>query len=145
MSTPSGTDSASIRPLSTGEGSASPEQDGSWLDALYALLAARAALFQYESKAAARQCLRTATLLGVAAGAAAVAWLLLLAGGVAALSVATGWPWYWLAIAAAVLHLLAAAVCLGCAKAAKPPLFPLTQSEFDKDRAWLKSLTTPRK
>ena len=145
MSTPSGTDSTSIRPLSTGEQPSSAEPDGSWLDALYSLLAARAALFQYESKAAARQWVRIAALLTVAAAAAAIAWLLLVAGGVAALSASTGWPWYWLAIAAAVLHLLAATICLGFAKTAKPPTFPLTQSEFQKDRAWLKSLTTPRK
>lgn len=145
MSTPSGTDSASIRQLPTGEEPSSAERSGSWLDALYSLLAARAALFQYESKAATRQWVRTAALLTMAVVAAAVAWLLLVAGGVAALSVSTDWPWYWLAMAAAVLHLLAATICLGYAKAAKPPTFPLTQSEFQKDRAWLKSLTTPRK
>ena len=145
MSTPSGTDSAPIRQLAPGGESSSAEPDGSWQEALYSLLAARAALFQYESKAAARQWVRIAALLAIAGVAALVAWLLLVAGGVAALSVSTGWPWYWLAMAAAVLHLLAATICLGYAKAAKPPTFPLTQSEFLKDRAWLKSLSTPRK
>jgi len=144
MSTPSGTDSTSIRPLSTGEQPSSAEPDGSWLDALYSLLAARAALFQYESKAAARQWVRIAALLTVAAAAAAMAWLLLVAGGVAALSASTGWPWYWLAIAAAVLHLLAATICLGFAKTPRPATFPHTNADSQKATPCLESRPTPR-
>lgn len=144
MSTPSGTDSPASRQPSA-DGGRSSAVPGSWLDALASLVADRAALFRYESKAAASQWARTAVLLVIAALAATVAWLLLVAGAVAALATATGWAWPWVAFGAAALHLVVAGVCLVRAKSAKSPAFPLSRNEFLKDQAWLKSLTTPRK
>ncbi|MCX6874996.1 MAG: phage holin family protein [Verrucomicrobia bacterium] len=116
-----------------------------WSEALGDLLGARLALFQLEATTAARQAARGVASLAVAALATIFGWALVLAGGIAALAVATAWPWYWIALVTASLHALVAAVCLLFAKATTAPAFPITRAEFLKDREWLESLKTPRK
>jgi hypothetical protein len=143
MNTPSDTTTAPAQPSLSGQDGAAAA--GSWVDALATLVGSRIALFRHESGALARHWARIAARLVLAALAALMVWLLLLAGGVAALAAATGWAWYWLALAAAALHLLAAWFLLKSARQASPPAFPLTRNEFEKDRAWLTALTKPRK
>jgi uncharacterized membrane protein YqjE len=116
-----------------------------WSEALATLLSARLTLIQLESQAAGRQAATLAAALAAAALAAVFAWALALAGGIAAVAAASAWPWHWLALAAAVLHALGAVLCLRVARAARPPLFPITRAEFHKDREWLATLKTPRK
>ena len=117
----------------------------SWSAALATLVSARIELLRHESREAAGAWAKTAALLAIAAVAALVAWLAIVAGTVAALAAATGCAWYWLALGAALLHLIGAGCCLMAARFSKPPAFPLTRNEFTKDREWLKSLATPRK
>lgn len=116
-----------------------------WSEALGALLSARIALIQLESKAAVGQAGELFARVATAALAAIFAWALLMAGGIAALAAATGWPWYWIALVAAAVHALAAVLSLGRAKAACRPAFPVTRAEFHKDHEWLDTLKTPRK
>jgi len=116
-----------------------------WSEALGALVGSRIALIQLESKAAARQAGELVALIAAVALATLFAWALLLAGGIAALAAATAWPWYWIALAAAVIHAVAAAVGLRRAKSTARPAFPITRAEFHKDREWLNTLKTPRK
>jgi len=117
----------------------------SWSAALATLVAARIELLRLESREAASRWAKTAALLAIAAVAALVAWLAIVAGTVAALAAATGCAWHWLALGAALLHLIGAGCCLLAARSSKPPAFPLTRNEFTKDREWFKSLATPRK
>lgn len=143
MSNPSDTSTTPVQPLAAGEPAvAAPE---SWVEALATLLAVRIALFRYESRAAAGHWVGIALRLGLAALAVLLAWLLLLAGGVAALAVATGWAWHWLALGTGAAHLLLAWILLKSAKTSHPTAFPLTRSEFEKDRVWLNTLTKPGK
>lgn len=116
-----------------------------WSEALGTLISSRIALIQLESRAASRQARQLAAVIAGAAVAACFTWALVLAGGIAALAAATGWPWYWLALAAAAGHALVAAVCLRLAGAARAPAFPITRAEFQKDREWLDTLKIPRK
>lgn len=71
---------------------------------------------------------------------AAMAWALLVAGGVAAVAWLSGWRWPWVALAAGLLHALAAALLLRPLRAAAPVAFPFTREEFKKDFEWIKSL-----
>jgi threonine/homoserine/homoserine lactone efflux protein len=105
-----------------------------------ALIASRIALIQLEARETARQRMRRVVCVIAAAMCLFFTWALLIAGGVAAISSATGWPWHWLAIGAAALHLLLALLLLkgGCAKPAAPT-FPLTRAEFQKDREWIEN------
>ncbi len=128
-----------------GEQHASTSAPTGWSEALGLLIGSRIALIELESKAAARQLGQCVIGFVVAALAAAFAWALVLAGGIAALAAATSWPWRWIALAAALLHVVAAFVCLRIAHAAKAPVFPITRAEFHKDRAWLASLKAPSK
>jgi predicted phage tail protein len=139
MSTPSEIESAS-RPGQTPAGAA----DGSWAAALAALVSARIELLRLESHDAARHWGRSAGLLAVAVLAAFVGWLALVAGGVAAVTALSGWPWYLTTLGAAAIHFGVAAVCALVARRTKPPTFPLTRNEFIQDREWLKKLANPR-
>ncbi|MEI6654820.1 MAG: phage holin family protein [Verrucomicrobiota bacterium] len=118
---------------------------GTWSEALGNLIHARLCLLQLELGGAARQIGKSVLLLGSAALAVIFAWALGLAGGIAALAAATAWSWHWIALAAALVHLLAAATCLQLAKASSPPTFPVTRAEFQKDCEWLNTLKSPRK
>jgi len=117
-----------------------------WGEALGLLISSRIGLIRLESTAAARQFGKCAAALAAAALAVMFAWALMLAGGIAALAANTSWPWHWIALAAALLHALAAAICLWVAnRSSLSTPFPITRAEFHKDREWLDTLKTPSK
>ena len=103
------------------------------------LIAARFALIELESKDAAKQGARRAALAAAACGCAVFAWALLLAGGVSLIAESAGWPWYAVALGAAVLHLLAGIILANLAKPSANPAFPVTRAEFKKDREWIEN------
>ena len=109
------------------------------------LIASRVALIQLESKDAARGAARRAVIIAAACGCAFAAWMLLLAGGVSIISQATGWPWNWVAVGLAAVHLLVGVILAQVAKAAGTPNFPATRTEFQKDREWIENFNKPRK
>jgi MFS family permease len=100
---------------------------------------ARAELVRWEARAVARQAARKGTTAAVALAAAGFAWALLLAG-VLGWAAGVGWPWHWIALAAASLHLLVVLILGICLGRPSPPVFPLTCRELEKDRAWLAQL-----
>ena len=108
---------------------------------MMALIASRIELIQLEARETARQRVRRVAGVIVAVICLFFTWALLLAGVIAAVSSATGWPWHWLAIVTAALHLLVALLLLkgGSAKPSAPA-FPLTRAEFQKDREWIENL-----
>ena len=103
------------------------------------LIAARFALIELESKDAAKHTARRAALIAAACGCAVFAWALLLAGGVSLIAETNGWPWYAVAIGAAVIHLLAGIILASLAKPSAIPAFPVTRAEFQKDREWIEN------
>jgi uncharacterized membrane protein YqjE len=117
------------------EAEATPEN---WREALMALLAARAALIQIESKDAAASAARRAILITATVGCALVTWALTLAGGISWIAEASGWPWSRVALATAGLHLLVGLILARFAlRPAATPAFPFTRAEFQKDREWI--------
>jgi MFS family permease len=125
-----------------GTADAGPGQTGpeNWREAFMALISARIALIQFEAGEAARQRARRVVGVIVAALCLFFTWALLLAGGIAALSSATGWPWHWLALGVATLHMLVAILLLKTGSASQAaPAFPLTRAEFQKDREWIEN------
>ena len=116
-----------------------------WREALLTLIASRVALFQLESKTAARDA-ATRIVRVVAVGICVFfAWALLLAGAIGVIAQSSQWPWFWIAIAAAVIHLAAALLLALAAKAPRSPAFPVTRAEFQKDREWIENFHNPRK
>lgn len=109
-----------------------------WREALMALIASRIALIQLEARQSAKIGASRAIRMATAAFCLLFAWMLLLAGGIAALSVAADWPWHWVALITAALHLLLAWILVNSSKAA-PPAFPATRAEFQKDREWIEN------
>jgi Putative Actinobacterial Holin-X, holin superfamily III len=108
-----------------------------WREALMALIAARIALIQLESKAAAKEGGKRVGLIAAASACAFFAWALLLAGGVSLMSKASGWPMDLVSIIAAVLHLLVGIILFKMAKPSDGSPFPNTRAEFQKDREWI--------
>lgn len=126
-----------------------PEGDAplpsNWREGLLSLIASRVDLIQLESKDAAEQGARRAVLIVAAVICIFFTWALLLAGGIVAISHLTAWPWYWLAITAAAIHLTAAVILARAAKFSGPPSFPVTRAEFQKDREWIENFQkTPK-
>lgn len=110
-----------------------------WREALTTLIATRVALIQHEARESARSGAKRFARLIAAVLCLFFTWALVLVGGVAALCATTGWPWHWVTLAAAALHLLAAFLLLSGSKPAGPS-FPLTRAEFQKDREWFENL-----
>lgn len=108
------------------------------------LVASRIALIQLESKDAARDGAKRAIALLIVVGCVFFGWILLLAGGVSLLADATGWPWGWVAIGLAGLHLVTALILAKFAKPSGTPAFPVTRAEFRKDRQWIENFKTNR-
>jgi len=122
-----------------------PERPSNWGEALAALISSRIALIELESKEAARGGARRAASIIAAIICMFFTWALLLAGGIAAVSASTGWPWYWVAFSCAIVHFVAAIIFFKTAKRSAQSTFPVTRSEFQQDREWIKNLQKPRK
>jgi uncharacterized membrane protein YqjE len=109
------------------------------------LIASRVAIILLESKETAGQWTRRLLLFVIAGLCALFAWALLVAGLVTWISEAAGWPWHWVALGAAVCHGIAAWISTLFAKPSASETFPITRSEFKKDRQWIESFQKPRK
>jgi uncharacterized membrane protein YqjE len=109
------------------------------------LIASRVALIQLESKDAGKETAKRASLIGGAIGCLFFTWALLLVGGVAAIAEATKYPWHWIAMGFALLHLIAALILFRLAKPSGKPAFPATRAEFQKDREWIENFQKTKK
>ena len=103
------------------------------------LIASRITLFQLESKDATRETGRRLAFVIAAIFCGVFAWALLIAGSVALISKTMDWPWFGVAIAAGVLHLLVGFLLARLAKPSGIPAFPITRAEFQKDREWIEN------
>lgn len=116
-----------------------------WVEAVAALVQSRIQLITLEFSELAKHRVRSLVSLIIAAILLFFTWALILAGGIAAIAAATNWPWYWIALATAVIHLIIAIILVKLPKAEAPEPFPITRSEFQKDREWLETLKkTPK-
>lgn len=111
-----------------------------WAEALIALIASRIALIQFEARASAKTGVKRVVRIVVAAICLFFTWILLLTGAIGAIAATTGWPWYWLAITAAGLHLLLAIMLAASCNKPGVPAFPITRAEFQKDREWIENI-----
>ena len=103
----------------------------------------RAALFATESKAAAVQFVLVAICLIAALLFFAFGYVFLLATAVVAVAHLANVSWLWIALGAAVLHILIALIFLVIAfNGIKKPIFRETAAELKNDREWLKNLET---
>ncbi len=110
-----------------------------------ALIASRVALIQLESKDATRAGAKKAGMLLAVIGCVCFAWLLLLAGGVSLIATILHWPWSWVAIGLAMLHLVIAVILAKLATTPGSSSFPVTRAEFQKDREWIENFQKAKK
>lgn len=111
-----------------------------WIQPILTLVSSRLELIQYEFRQAARNQLRTLVALLAAGVCIFFTWALSLAGAIAAIATVSGWPWHLVALSFAAVHLIAAVILFKTAKGPQSAAFPITRSEFEKDREWLESL-----
>ena len=103
----------------------------------------RAALFATETKAAGIQFVLIALCLVGALLFFAFGYVFLLATAVVAIAHLANVSWLWIALGAAVLHILIALIFLVIAfNGIKKPIFRETAAELKNDREWLKNLET---
>ena len=110
-----------------------------WREALLTLVASRISLIQLESRQVAKDGARRIARMIAVVICLFFFWALALAGGIAALAANTGWPWFWIAITAAIVHLGVAMLLVLAAKSSSSPAFPVTRAEFQKDREWIEN------
>lgn len=125
-------------PLAPPAAQAATAPPASLLESLIHLLQSRTGLIRIESKAAIRNAARAAMFTGGAVFCLLFAWILLLAAGIQLLADALNFPWSWVAIGVALLHLLCGIVMALSAKSGAV-LFPATRKEFTKDREWIEN------
>ncbi len=109
----------------------------SWLDAILGLIESRAAIISLEAKDAVGNGLAKLVPLLIALFCVFVAWALIVVAVIGCLASALDWEWYLITFAMAALHIVIAVVALLIAKKPTPAPFPVTRSEFEKDREWL--------
>ena len=110
-----------------------------------ALIAARVALIELESKEAALAAGRRTALIGAACACVFFMWALAITAAVSLISRAVGWPWDWVAAGLAALHLIVGILLAQSAKSAGNPAFPFTRAEFKKDREWIENFNKAKK
>ena len=128
-----------------GQGDLDAKFPVNWREALLTLIASRVSLIELESKEAAKDAARRLIFIVAAVCCLFFMWALLLAGGIAALATALDWSWYWIAMGAGAIHIVAAVWLARAAMAKTGSAFPVTRSEFQKDRTWIENLQKPRK
>lgn len=116
-----------------------------WSEAMLNLVSARIELIQLESREAARTATRKAIMTGAGIGLIFFGWLLALAGIIGMIAHGAQIGWHWIAIIAALLHIIPAWLLLRTAKSTPTPSFPFTRAEFIKDRQWLQNLRQSKK
>ena len=110
--------------------------------AITSLLSARIAIISAESNYA-TSVLTTKFLWAVVAGGCAlIALLLILVAGIGLIAAMTGLSWFYVAFIVAAVFLLVAIIGVSLIRKKTMPLFPITRSEFEKDRTWLTSIKT---
>jgi len=107
------------------------------MEAIIGLFETRAAIVSLEAKDALSSALAKLVPLLLCLFCVFAAWALTVAAIIGCLTGATDWKWHQITFAMAGVHILIAAVALLVAKAKKPAPFPVTRSEFEKDREWL--------
>lgn len=107
------------------------------LEAFFSLVESRSGLIRIESQAAIKKGVRSAALTVGACFCLLFAWILLLAAGIPILAEVLNWPWSWVAIGVALLHLVLAFLMALSAKSCGAASFPATREEFKKDREWI--------
>lgn len=117
---------------------ADPGLPDNWRVALMTLIATRISLIELEARQSAKNNASRAIRAIVAAFCLLFAWMLLLAGGIAAVAALAGWSWHWVAIGTAALHLFLAWILIVTLKASAPA-FSATRAEFQKDREWIEN------
>ncbi len=116
-----------------------------WRVAFMELIASRISIIQLESKEAASDFTCRAILLAAAAGCIFATWALSLAGGITWIAQATHCHWSRVALAAALIHLLAAVILTRKATRPVTAAFMATRNEFLKDRKWIENFQTSKK
>ncbi|MGB1128750.1 MAG: phage holin family protein [Haloferula sp.] len=113
----------------------------SWKAAAAEFIDSRVELIRLEARSAGQEFAQRAALVAIVVGCAALVWLLLLAGLIGWIaSLQDAVPWYGLTLIAALIHLIVAVAAVAKLRQPGATTFPLTRTEFAKDRAWLESL-----
>jgi uncharacterized membrane protein YqjE len=104
-------------------------------------VSARLELLSLEAQEAGKAAAKKGALVALIVGCAVMAWMAFVAGLIGWIATAgDGVKWYFVAIGAAVFHLLLAGIAAALLRKPSAASFPLTKSELLKDREWLLNL-----
>lgn len=111
--------------------------NGNWVEAIFGLIESRAEIISLEAKEAMGDGFAKLVPLVICLFCVFATWALTVVAAIGCLANATNWKWYEITCAMAALHMVIAVIAFLVAKKPKPAPFPVTRSEFEKDREWL--------
>ena len=138
-------DPSPARGESLGNGSHAKPSRMHWRQAIMTLIASRFAIIELESKELTKETIRRISMVLFTCFFALFAWALFLVSGISLVSDFTRLPWNEIALGAAIIHLLGALIFSRLAKPTQPTSFPVTRSEFKKDREWIENFEKAQK
>jgi uncharacterized membrane protein YqjE len=103
-------------------------------------VSARVELLALEAREAGHHAARSGVMVAIIAGCAITAWLAGVAGLIGWVAAAGKFPWHFVALGAAVLHLIVAGIMVALLRRPSSPMFSISKAELLKDRAWLLNL-----
>ncbi len=110
-----------------------------WSEAVAAMVKSRLGIIQIESKKVISQLVRCLIFIVIACVGAFFGYAFLIAGLVTLIANKAHWPWAYVALGAALIHLVVAGILGMLAKPALAGAFAVTRAEFQKDSEWLKN------
>lgn len=118
---------------------------GGWLSGILDLIESRVGIITLELEEAFNNSLAKLVPLLICLFCAFATWTLMVVAFIGCLASVTEWKWYQITFATAGLHIVIAISTFLIVKKKSPALFPVTRSEFEKDRKWLNQLKNRNK
>lgn len=97
-------------------------------------------LLALETREAGHHAVKIGVMAAIIAGCAMIAWLTIVAGLIGWVAAAGKFPWHFVALGAAGLHLLVAGIVVVILRRPSSPMFSISKAELLKDREWLLNL-----
>ncbi len=116
-----------------------------WGEALVTLLTSRVALIELEFRESAQRMGRRVIRMVLVAACLFFVWALLLVAGIALIAQVFCWSWVVIALGVAILHMVLALWLMRAVRIPDEPAFPVTRTEFQKDREWIENFQKTRK
>lgn len=119
------------------------QASSSWRESAVEFVSSRLELVALEASEAGKMAARKGALVALIVGCGMIAWMAAVAGLIGWIaSAGPNVKWHFVALGAALFHLVLAGIAAAVLRRPAPPAFSLSKAELSKDREWLLNLKT---